>query len=78
MTRQRVLYTEADLSVPGSAFRLRDVMQITGLSRNKLRTEMERGVLIGFRVAGATSPWFFDRSDVASWWHSVKRYDVAC
>lgn len=71
MTRPRLLKTEADLFIDGPKLRLRDIMDITGLSRPTLIAEMERGLLVGSRVLNRPgSAWLFTRADVAAWWCS--------
>lgn len=74
----RPLYTEADLHKQGPAVRLRDIVAITGLSRNTVMAEMERGKLVGFRLSTHRGcPWLFERHEVLAWWDAA-RFNVAC
>lgn len=71
------MLTDADLYLAGPPFRLRDIMEITGLSRDTLEREMDRGALVGFRNRHKPGcPWMFNRPHVASWWQ--EKQQVAC
>lgn len=76
----RPLLTEADLYIThGTPLRLRDIMDITTLSRNSLRAEMERGALVGYRIINRPgSCWLFKRETVLAWWLGKQRNRVAC
>lgn len=72
MTRYRKPpVTYAELAEPGQPLRLRDVMNITGVTRPTILAEMDRGELHAFRIRPRSgSPWMFTREEVRRWWSS--------
>lgn len=77
MSTHRLIKTEADLYLNGPPFTLRDIMEMTGRSRDTLEREMERGALVGRRIIHKPgSAWLFDRAHVRDWWHAKQQ--IAC
>jgi hypothetical protein len=63
---------EADLS--GPAVRISDVMQLTGLSRNKIKADVRLGYLaVVYNGCGGIRPWwFFERREVVRYLNALR------